>query len=234
MEKTNYHPAIYMLLEKFNLKLEERNASDSYTFDGKTIATHYTSNDLSMYGLRPVKDYLCRDRNNSIFYFKEKYHDDIIFYKDHDLLHEICHFIVASTGQRLLPEYGMHIGVTQAGAFGKFRNLLNENMFELDYDNLWGYNDKLNINLCLSQDYAAQLLEVYFGKKYNISPVYAIKTRLGSESWNDFYEFRIKHVIKEYEREINKYFIGNRSEKPYNRMSLADKIYKRKLKMYNL
>jgi len=86
------HPAIQMLADKFGVRIAERCASDSWQFDGESIATTH-----------------------------RKY-TSIIHNSDHDLLHEIAHYAVAAPEQRDLPEYGLALAIVPGQCYGHFRN----------------------------------------------------------------------------------------------------------------
>ncbi len=237
MEKPQYHPTILMLLDKFNLKLENRNASDNYTFDGKTIATHSHICTVFLHGLNEDR----RERPNR-FAFNELYgKNDIVYYTDHDILHEVCHFIVATEKQRSIPEYGLHIGVTLAGAFGNFRKVkheCNEIIYEIDNERLWLYNDKVHMEKSFIIDYAAQLLEIHLGRKYNIPAKFACGVRnrfiVTEDHWSDFYDVRINGRLNEYDKRLNEYNKNNRLKRPINTIKHAEKLFQSKIKQYDL
>lgn len=85
----------------YGVIIEERNATGSYIWNGKTIANHYNKwNDWD--GL-----------------FKKEY------FPDEQLAHEIAHWIVAKPWQRELPEYGMN-SLTGFGCLENFDPVLSK------------------------------------------------------------------------------------------------------------
>ncbi len=90
--------AIQNLADRFGILLSARNASDSYLYDGASIA-------------------LFRNR-----YLNE---DDFVVtpYTDDVVLHEICHWLACSDPeQRLFPEYGLAMGIGELTAMGDYAN----------------------------------------------------------------------------------------------------------------
>ena len=81
---------IYKFASIMGCPIESRNASNSWVFDGKTIASYYDWN------------------GNGNF----------TDYSDHDFLHEVLHYVVAEECQRDLPEYGLKIGITSSQSYG--------------------------------------------------------------------------------------------------------------------
>jgi len=76
----------------------ERNAKESYVFDGQTIAANYAK----FLGFEDEKNYEGEKWGSAP-------------YLDASLLHEVCHYLVALPEQRDLPEYGL--ALVSDGAF---------------------------------------------------------------------------------------------------------------------
>ena len=144
------HPAIEMLATKYGIKIAERCASDSFVFDGETLATWYCK------GGRAFVDPFDGQA------YPEGEH---IRYTDHDLLHEIAHFVVAEPCQKDLPEYGLFVGIGNEGirsyANAEFQKLLP------DYQ---GLVDSKEQDI---QEYMVHFLCAYWGQKYGISPKFS-------------------------------------------------------------
>lgn len=78
--------------------------------------------------------------------------------KDHSLLHEIAHYVVAKEEQRSLPEYGLGTVI--------YGEQLGET-FDSDIKTIPAVVDTYEGRI---QEYMAQLLCVLWGKEYGISP----------------------------------------------------------------
>jgi len=126
------HSVIQKLADCFGVKLSDRNCGDGYVFDGKSIAIQ---------GLKWIDS----EEINSQFIDKMI----SISLTDHDLLHEIAHYVCADLCQRDLPEYGL-------GGIPMFNNIYVEEVVD--------YSEQ-----CI-QECMVQLLCVHWGKAYGISP----------------------------------------------------------------
>lgn len=95
-------------------------------------------------------------------------------FSDHDLLHEIGHFVAASPEQRDLPEYGLG-SVVDAG------ELYCTNVVD------WEEGD--------TQEYMTQFLSVFWGMTYNISPHLSEGTPEGyADTWEHYLHNKIREV----------------------------------------
>lgn len=156
------HPAVKKLAEEHGVQIEERCASDSWTFDGKSIATYF------------------------------KYSTgEIVRYTDHDLLHEIAHYVLAAPEQRDLPEYGLVWGIASGTSYGplggfwrdKHGNLkdtvlqIREGVVDWEEQEIqekcvhflciiWGQKYGISSSICEDLDYSSNW-NVYLSRKTN-------------------------------------------------------------------
>lgn len=156
------HEAIQMLADRYGIKIKDRNANDSYIYDGKTLATHVTDPETNK----------------------------VVYFSDHELLHDILHYVAASEYQRSWPEYGLYIGVVYSWVRGPkgvdIRNsvggnhCIREGLVDLDEQ--------------LAQEVFIQLLTPHFGRKYNISPERTASLLTGRGSYNSWDEFKQERI----------------------------------------
>ncbi len=136
------HPAIQILADKYGVKLSNRVCGgydlQEPCFNGKDIATR----EIRLFDAMGEKTY-CFGREGA---YRQAFP-----LSDHDILHEIAHYAVASKEQRMLPEYGL--GSILPGIFDDSILLATINEEEADI-----------------QEALAQLLCCYWGEKYNINP----------------------------------------------------------------
>jgi hypothetical protein len=117
------NPKVQQLANHFGVKLAYRSATGSHVFDGKSIAMSGGSTGT--------------------------YRRD---FSDHDLLHDIAHYAVASPEQRDLPEYGL--GIARIAGEIYVPNVV----------------DISGIAEATIQEFMVQLLCVLWGRAYGISP----------------------------------------------------------------
>jgi hypothetical protein len=150
--------AVINLANNLGASLSERVAHDSYLFDGKTIA---------LYGRR----YLNRKRFGGRLGLNVDEVDpvEMVPFSDHDILHELGHWVMAEECQKDLPEYGLTIGIAalafgpRGGEFLTETGKLRDNIYP---DALMGVVDRDEADI---QDCGAQLLSSYWGRTLNIS-----------------------------------------------------------------
>ncbi len=138
-----FSPAVLQLAKNLGANLSERDAHASYAFDGQTIATH-----------------------------KRRYLDDdlyeIVPLTDHDILHELGHWVMAEECQRDLPEFGLALGVAIAAygpPGGEFLDLygnIRSNVYQGAFE---GVVDKGEQDI---QEQGAQLLSSYWGRSLGV------------------------------------------------------------------
>jgi len=98
------HPTIAKLASEIGAEFSPRCATDSWIYDGRTIALTYRTDRCRWKG---------PNENEWIRGVKKRF-------MDHDNMHELFHFLVASKEQRKLPEYGLVFGLfTYVGALGE-------------------------------------------------------------------------------------------------------------------
>jgi hypothetical protein len=159
------HPVILALAKHFGTKIENRNCFENHIFDGKSIA---------MFGS---------------IWFQDGDGECVrkpIEFSDHDLLHEICHFVVAAPEQRDLPEYGVgnphECGeVNTPAVVGEWR------------DEDWGFNWN---NEGQIQEGMAQFLSVLWGTHYDISSRLSREEVFFAPDWNAYLDCKIAEAIK--------------------------------------
>lgn len=149
----------------FSIVLEDRDSSESWCFNGKTIALRHG----------------------------EKY------YKDHDLLHEIGHFIASSSDQREFPEFGLALGIADPLAWGLpsegLRNNKGEIYFEFASQVQEGLIDSKEQDI---QEHLAQKISIFFGSSLGFSTdLLAEKDSMGS--WEDYEKMKRKTWYNESE-----------------------------------
>jgi hypothetical protein len=174
------------IAEILGCPVAERNATDSWDYDGKTIASYCTPN---KYDLFCEEDGL--DRNKTIRL------------SPHDIFHEICHWLVADECQRDLPEYGLLIGVTDTQAFGppggaqSFRKV-NGTL----HDSAYTYNGVVDRCDQDAQEAACWILEIKLGRKFGIACAFAVTP--GFSSWEEYIATKRDHFSHLSQAERNK------------------------------
>lgn len=134
----------------FPIKLENRRSSDSWTYNGDSIA-------------------IFRDTKR---------------YTDHDILHEIGHYLAATPDQRLFPEFGLALGIADGMAWG------------LPSDGLRNQDGVLHFDFCKQiadglissheqniQEFLAQKIAIFFGRFLNCA---ADLLEESFNSWDDY------------------------------------------------
>ena len=158
----------------------ERNAKDSYTFDGKTIASK-----------RPL--FLG-------FQDEENYEGEIwgeVAYTDHALLHEVCHYLVALPEQRDLPEYGCELDPDTLGIYGDFRRADGTLGDAFDYH---GCVDKEEQD---AQEVAVWLLVVHLGPLFGINPLLRDAINI-STTWKVYQNYKIEQAREFHSQDLRR------------------------------
>ncbi len=138
MELNNHpiHPAICDLANNAGVKLANRLVSRSHVFDGETIGLWWYNQTLKI--CFPLSD--------------------------HEILHEVCHYIVADQCQKDLPEYGL-------GSVGSMGQKYCPRVVDI-------FDSEM-------QEFAVQILCIRYGRRHGIShllgemPTYC-------KSWDDY------------------------------------------------
>jgi hypothetical protein len=128
------HPVIIALAQRFGARIVERCASDSQVFDGESIASYYRINNY--------------DDN-----YDQVIGTELRWMTDHDLLHEIGHWIAAPTEQRDLPEFGLFPLLYEKGC--DYSRLPPTGVVDSDEGTV--------------QEFFAEMFSVIVGKYYNLS-----------------------------------------------------------------
>jgi len=141
------HPAIIRLAEELSIPLVDRNAGESWIYNGKDLALWYQ----------------LVDEEDEVF--------PIHKFSDHEILHELGHAFFAHEEQRDLPEYGLEWGIVVSQALGP----CDGNYRTRDGIPTWTYAQAECMGLvdpgeARVQECCAQLFCVFFGERYGISP----------------------------------------------------------------
>jgi len=126
----------------YGCKLKERIYNNSFRYDGKTIATKGKGLLLTIFD---DFDELDNDK------------EPIRNLTDHEILHEIAHFIAADETQRKTPEFGLL----------KIFKCKDYNPNNIDFHSYNGYVDWTEQ---LVQEFFAQKISSFLGKKYSLHP----------------------------------------------------------------
>lgn len=132
------HPAVLALSRRHQMFFAGRNCVNDYVWNGESLAISYLSN-------RTLMDF-----------------------SDHELLHEICHYIVAKPEQRDLPEYGLGQVIPNARYV----------------------EDVVDYEEAFYQENLAQLLCIQFGKAHGIFPFLSQAPELSLPTWDSYLEFK--------------------------------------------
>lgn len=144
----NVDSRIVDLAHRLGCPLMERDALDTWIFDGNNLAT-------------------LRRQYKRRHYDDESY--DLVPMENERLLHELGHWYAADECQRTLPEFGLMIGIALPAygpLGGEFRDF-NGNIRDVPNNVLDGLVDG---NEQLVQENVAQLLEVRWGTLLGIAP----------------------------------------------------------------
>ena len=176
-----FHPFISELEKRYSVSIVDRNAWETFMYDGKTIASYY---DMS---ISAEEDEKC-----------EKYN-----YTDFDYLHEFGHVVAAKPEQLDLPEFAMSMGIVNGSGFGvaggEFRNK--------DYSLKWNMVAPINDGLIDRyeqdvQEFLAQRISVYWGRKHNIpfdiskDRKFDKSSRETLKSWDDYHAMKNDELLK--------------------------------------
>jgi hypothetical protein len=153
---------IRKIAEILGCPVVERNASESWDYDGKTISDRWSLPCVNQ----------------------------IIMKGDHDFLHEVCHWLVADEAQRGLPEFGMRVGATRSQAYGPKGGPFIDNEGYSKYTQLRIYGDGLlSYEEQAEQELACWLMSFKLGPLLELSPeLYKDPT---STSWEKYKSFKM-------------------------------------------
>jgi hypothetical protein len=116
-------------------------------------------------------------------------------YSAFEILHEICHWLIADEDQREFPEFGLYLAVVDFMAWGTpedgFRDKHGRLNWEATQDASDGYFDA---DEQLAQEIATQRLTVLLGTKYNV-PI-RCPDLPEIKSWEDYKAFKDKENLK--------------------------------------
>lgn len=163
---------VLRLAKILGVKIEDRSVDNSYIFDGKSIATHFYHCHWVGKGKRDAYGFeeedLVRIPGMSPVYLT-----------DHDMLHEVLHFMVAAPEQRDLPEYGL-------GYVGSMCQEFVVDVVDIDEAN--------------KQEGIVQLLCCYLGSKFGLHPQFCV---VGNDpeyqtlnSWETYFKLKEKETHK--------------------------------------
>jgi len=169
------HSVLQHLSQKLNVPIVERDALETWAFDGQNIANHWM--DPPYQGTPP---------------WSEDYPGARIDYTTAELLHELAHYFAAAPEQRDLPEYGLAMGIAKGSGYGP-----NGGEFRDAEGRLRGYSTAMSALMGLVDHYESEvqerltwLLTIYWGKKYNI-PCDFSDWKVPF-SWDDYYQFKFQ------------------------------------------
>lgn len=140
------NPNVLRMAKILGVKIEDRAINNSYLFDGKSIGTHF---------------YHCQWVGNGIINSYGFEEEDLvrieglapIYLTDHDIMHDVLHYVCAAPEQRDLPEFGLgYVG-------GMYQECVVE-VVDTDEAN--------------KQEGIVQLLCCYFGTKFGLHPRFCV------------------------------------------------------------
>lgn len=167
------HPAIYELADRYGVKIEDRDATKSWIFDGKSIATYYTNPHKMSRSVR---------------------------FTDHDILHEIGHYVAAKPEQKDLPEYGLSPGIVVPYVFGGPGGPFMDEDFNFIYHQATKYYEEgvVDDSEQETQEQMAQLLSCVWGKQYGLSVALSESSDplgdLSNLSWKEYLQYKIDNA----------------------------------------
>lgn len=159
------HPILLELALRFGVEIRNEVHPKGLIFDGKAIHTQVQKWKWDDSAGNSYGDYVP---------------DGVLQSCDHDLLHEVCHFIAAADCQRDLPEFGLgNAGLGPSGPKSAIPNVL-----DLD-----------GVHLATVQEHTVQLLCVYLGAKHNISPELSEQPGWpATATWTDYCEHKLHEM----------------------------------------
>lgn len=90
-------------------------------------------------------------------------------YTDHDILHEIGHYVAAHPDQLLFPEYGLQLGVVDFYAFGPIASEFRDKTGKLIWENIKPVqNGLINFEEQQKQEQVAWLFGIHYGPILNL------------------------------------------------------------------
>ena len=171
------HEAVINLAHQLGAKLADRNASESWMYDGHSIALwkHTPSG----------PDYCDIYRR--------------VDFTEHDILHELGHYVAAAPEQRDLPEYGLEWGLVVSDALGPrdgtYRSPDGSVLFECSsYKGRWNLMslvlDKEEEEI---QEFMAQQFCILVGARLGLSPLLSLGIKHDCfNSWDSYRLFKEK------------------------------------------
>ena len=159
------HEAVINLANQLGIKLADRNASESWMYDGHSIALwKYTASG---------PDYW-------------------VDFTEHDILHELGHYVAAAPEQRDLPEFGLEWGAVVSDALGPrdgtYRSPDGSVLFKCS-----SYKGRWNVmSLVLDkeeeeiQEFMAQQFCILVGARLGLSPLLAGEEHDCFNSWESY------------------------------------------------
>lgn len=155
---------VLQIAELLGIKLVDRDAALTWIYNGQDIALWYTRN----------------------LWFDDESTRKKVYFTDHDILHELCHWIVADECQRDLPEYGLSPAPNDVNAYGEFR-LPNG---DVDYTN--PYDGVVDMSDQIDQEIRTQQLCIGLGLLFNIPSKLGEDAQGIDKNWRSYYRYKVK------------------------------------------
>lgn len=162
-----YHPYIYQLSAQIGVPVADRAIDNTYFFDGRTIGTFW-----SRYSWDEKKgDYTNTGR--------------VSYFLDHDILHELVHWMVATPEQRDLPEFGLGTPHLPGSQMSFAENVLDSWMREKG-------SGPIRFPQGDEQEIVTQLVCCFLGSKHGISSQLSGETEdwAPGKSWVSYLEYK--------------------------------------------
>jgi hypothetical protein len=166
------NPTIQKLAEKLGTQIVDRDAFETWMFDGKTLANHYW--------VRPM------DPPGTPYYF-EPY---VVHYDDVSLLHELGHWQAAKPEQKDLPEFGLAIGIADGAGYGPKGGEYRRNDGTLRDISSNIYDGLVDQEEQEIQESMAQLFSIFWGQRYGFH-FHMKNWKVGPQSWKFYFEYKI-------------------------------------------
>ena len=165
------HPIINVLAQGLGTKIVDRDAQETWLYDGKTFASHYW--------IKPDPMDVPGDK----YYFAPFRVD----YGDVDLLHELGHLLSALPEQKDLPEFGLAMGIANGSGYGpnggETLRKTNGELSEVVFDGLVDAEEQG------IQETMAQLFSIYWGVKYQVD--FWMKGWDLPNNWDYYFQYKI-------------------------------------------
>ena len=167
------HQVVRHLARALGTSIVNRDAFETWLYDGQTLADHYWVKPDPM------------DPPGSTYYFKPY----VVYYDDVSFLHELGHLQAAKPEQRDLPEFGLAMGIADGTGYGpnggEFRRL-DGRLKDVPSEVFDGLVDREEQDI---QECLAQLFSIFWGQKYGVP--FAMKGWKMEESWQFYFEYKI-------------------------------------------